>query len=116
VYLAENGSVLGYRVFLKPEGDEASKLPAKGGGRRRAYELVKLRMPQMFKAVLIRSQDGERNAQGRNHEQKQYFYPAWSAPEAAVIPSKSTPEDMVKYARPQLSMRDMTSIAKRVSS
>jgi len=59
VVFGRNGSVLGYRVFLKPEGDEASKLPAKGGGRRRAYELVKLRMPQMFKAVLIRSQDGE---------------------------------------------------------
>jgi len=59
VVFAADGTVLGYRLFLKPNADEAGRLPAQGGGRRRAYELMKIRIPSMFKATLIRSQDGE---------------------------------------------------------
>lgn len=34
----------------------------------------------------------------------------WSAPEVAPIPTKATPEEIVSFAQPQLSSRDMTSI------
>jgi hypothetical protein len=59
VVFGSDGSILAYRVFLIPDGEEAGKLPVRGGGRRRAYELMKLRTPSIFKAALIRSQDGE---------------------------------------------------------
>jgi hypothetical protein len=60
------GGILAYRVFLKPEDSERRNLPEVGGGRRRAYELMQLRIGTVFKAVLIRSQDGETDCKGIN--------------------------------------------------
>lgn len=58
VVFGTNGTILGYRVFLKPRNEEAAGLPETGGGRRRTFELMRLRTPTIFKAALIRSQDG----------------------------------------------------------
>lgn len=52
------GEILGYRIFLKPRDQEALQLPEVGGGRRRTFALMKLRIPSVFRAALIRSQDG----------------------------------------------------------
>jgi len=59
VLFGSDGSVLAFRVFLKPNDEEATKLPESGGGRRRTYELMKLRLGAAFKAVFFRSQDGQ---------------------------------------------------------
>jgi hypothetical protein len=59
VLFASDGSVVGYRVFLKPNSKEARVLPVHGGGRRRTYELMKLRLGKVFTAVFFRSQDGD---------------------------------------------------------
>ncbi len=48
---------------LEASGKERSKLPERGGGRRRTYELMKLRLNGIFKAVFFRSQDGETECQ-----------------------------------------------------
>ena len=58
VLFGTDGTVLAYHVFVKPKDDEAMKLPDIGGGRRRTFELMKLRLPSIFKAVFFRSQDG----------------------------------------------------------
>jgi len=59
VLFGDDGSILAFRIFLKPKDDEATKLPDSGGGRRRTYELMKLRLNAIFKVVFFRSQDGE---------------------------------------------------------
>lgn len=59
VVFGDAGTLLAYRVFLKPKSGEKGKLFEEGGGRRRAFELMKLRLSTPFKAVLFRSQDGE---------------------------------------------------------
>jgi len=59
VLFGEDGSIVAFRVFLKPKDTEAMALPSTGGGRRRTYELMKLRLGTTFKAVFFRSQDGE---------------------------------------------------------
>ena len=42
VVFATNGSVVGYRIFLKPNDEEKKELPDKGGGRRRTFALMQL--------------------------------------------------------------------------
>jgi hypothetical protein len=59
VVFGSDGTVLAYRVFLKPKTGEKGKLSEEGGGRRRTYELMKLRLGSPFKAALFRSHDGE---------------------------------------------------------
>lgn len=59
VIFGSDGTARAYRVFLKPAAREKAKLPEKGGGRRRTYELMKLRLGNVFQAVFFRSQDGE---------------------------------------------------------
>lgn len=63
VVFGSDGAVLAYRVFLKPEEAEFGALPERGGGRRRTYELMKLRLGTIFRAALFRSQDGETECQ-----------------------------------------------------
>lgn len=58
VVFGNNGSVLGYRIFLKPTDDEKKALPEEGGGRRRTYALMKSRLGEHMKAAFFRSQDG----------------------------------------------------------
>ena len=64
VIFGNNGTVLGYRVFLKPNDDEKKELPDKGGGRRRAYALMQRRLGANLKAALFRSQDGDTECEG----------------------------------------------------
>ena len=59
ILFRDDGSILAFRVFLKPKDNEALRLPDSGGGRRRTYELMRLRLGAPFKAVFFRSQDGE---------------------------------------------------------
>jgi len=59
VVFGSDGTVLAYRIFIKPSSSEAAQLPTTGGGRRRTFELMKLRMPCVFQAILFRSQDGD---------------------------------------------------------
>jgi len=59
VVFGNDGSIVAFHVFLKPNDAEATKLPDSGGGRRRTYELMRLRLGATFKAVFFRSQDGE---------------------------------------------------------
>jgi hypothetical protein len=59
VIFGTNGTLLAYRVFLKPTDDEKKILPDKGGGRRRTYALMLSRMDHALKAALFRSQDGD---------------------------------------------------------
>jgi hypothetical protein len=68
VIIGANGTILAYRVFLKSEDPERNRLPDLGGGRRRTYELMKLRLGTVFQAVLFRSQDGETECQRVDHE------------------------------------------------
>lgn len=56
--LTNDGKLLAFRVFLKPSTSEA-RVSGNGGGRRRAYEMMKRRLGRHFDAVLFRSQDGE---------------------------------------------------------
>lgn len=53
------GRLLAYRVFLSANGREKASIPEAGGGRRRTYELMKLRLSKPFKSIFFRSQDGE---------------------------------------------------------
>jgi hypothetical protein len=59
VIFGTNGTILGFRVFLKPTDDEKKAASHKGGGRRRTYELMKIRLGIDLKAAFFRSQDGE---------------------------------------------------------
>lgn len=59
VVFGTDGSVLAFRVFLKADEKERTAIPEKGGGRRRTFELMKMRLGTVFKAVFFRSQDGE---------------------------------------------------------
>ncbi len=63
VIFGDNGSVLGYRIFLKPSDDEKKALPEKGGGRRRTYSLMQSRLGEQVKAAFFRSQDGHTECQ-----------------------------------------------------
>jgi hypothetical protein len=59
VLFGTNGALLAYRLFLKPTDSEKTYIPEKGGGRRRTFELMTIRLQNIFKAVLFRSQDGD---------------------------------------------------------
>jgi hypothetical protein len=59
VVFGTNGTLLGYRVFLKPTEEEKKSLPDRGGGRRRTYALMEQRLGEQLKAALFRSQDGD---------------------------------------------------------
>lgn len=59
VVFGTHGTVLGFRIFLKPTAKEKKSLPEKGGGRRRTYALMKGRLGLELRAAFFRSQDGE---------------------------------------------------------
>jgi hypothetical protein len=59
VVFGNDGSVLGYHVFLQPNDQEKLNIPEIGGGRRRTFGLMGLRLNTIFSAVFFRSQDGE---------------------------------------------------------
>jgi hypothetical protein len=59
VVFGTDGTVLGYRLFLSPNDIEKASIPDKGGGRRRTFELMKIRLQTVFDAVLFKSQDGD---------------------------------------------------------
>jgi hypothetical protein len=59
VVFGTNGTVLGYRIFLKPDAQEKEAASHKGGGRRRTFELMRGRLGTEFKAAFCCSQDGE---------------------------------------------------------
>jgi hypothetical protein len=63
VVLGTQGQLLAYSVFLKPNDEEKRILPEKGGGRRRTYELMRLRLGTDLRAAFFRSQDGETDCQ-----------------------------------------------------
>lgn len=63
VVFGTNGTILGYRVFLKPSVEEKIGLPDKGGGRLRAYALMQYRLGPDLKAALFCSQDGSTECQ-----------------------------------------------------
>ncbi len=59
VVFNNRGEALAFRVFIQPTEAERTQVPAKGGGRRRTYELLKLRVQAgSFEAAAFRSQDG----------------------------------------------------------
>ncbi|HEV2646132.1 MAG TPA: hypothetical protein VGU46_07190 [Acidobacteriaceae bacterium] len=58
VVFSSDGKVLAYRAFLKPSVREEKQIGKDGGGRKRTYNLMKLRIPKTFSAVFFRSQDG----------------------------------------------------------
>lgn len=64
VLFGDDGRIMAFRVFLKAKDDEVLKLPDSGGGRRRTYELMRLRLGAPFRAVFFRSQDGETQCEG----------------------------------------------------
>jgi hypothetical protein len=59
VVFGTNGTMLAYRVFLQPTEEEKRRLPERGGGRRRTFELMKSRVGSVLQAAFFRSQDGE---------------------------------------------------------
>jgi hypothetical protein len=59
VVFGSDGSVLGYHVFLQPNDEEKLNVPEFGGGRRRTFGLMRIRLNAVFSAVFFRSQDGE---------------------------------------------------------
>jgi hypothetical protein len=60
---SSNAKLLAYRVFLFATAKEKTSIPESGGGRRRTFELMKLRLNKPFRAVFFRSQDGETNCE-----------------------------------------------------
>lgn len=69
VIFGTNGTILGYRIFLKPNDDEKKVLPDRGGGRRRTFALLQHRLGPTLKAAFIRSQDGDtESAVAINHD------------------------------------------------
>lgn len=59
VLFNDAATVLAYRVFLRANEAEKTQIEDHGGSRRRAFELMCLRLGVQFRAVLFRSQDGE---------------------------------------------------------
>ncbi len=59
VMFGNDGTVLGYRTILKVSSTEAKILSTTGGARRKAFETMKMRVPNVFQAVFFRSQDGD---------------------------------------------------------
>lgn len=59
VVLDTCGRLSAYSVFLKPNDKEKVNLPERGGGRRRTYELMLMRLGAGLRAAFFRSQDGE---------------------------------------------------------
>ncbi len=59
VVFATNGSVVGYRIFLKPNDEEKKELPDKGGGRRRTFALMQRRLGTSLRAAFFKSHDGD---------------------------------------------------------
>jgi hypothetical protein len=68
VVFGSSGTILAFRVFMKANECERGMLPEKGGGRRRTYELMKVRTGDTLRAALFRSQDGETQCEGERHE------------------------------------------------
>jgi hypothetical protein len=66
VLFGSDGKIVAYRVFLKAQPEEVGGLPTSGGGRRRTYELMKVRVGMVFNSVFFRSQDGETGCEGGN--------------------------------------------------
>ncbi|QEH31713.1 hypothetical protein OJF2_01780 [Aquisphaera giovannonii] len=64
VVFGADGTLRAFRVFLRPNENERSGLPEKGGGRRRTYELMKKRTTSTLLAALYRSQDGDTDCSG----------------------------------------------------
>lgn len=65
VILDTKGCVRAFRVFLAPTNTEKQKLDDSGGGRRRTFNLMKLRVESnQILAALIRSQDGVMDCKG----------------------------------------------------
>lgn len=71
VIFGTNGSVLAFKMFLRPDETERLKIGDSGGGRQRAYELMELRLGNPFKAVFFRSQDGATKCKGVPNEPAQ---------------------------------------------
>lgn len=63
VVFGTDGTLLGYRIFLKPSDEEKKTASHKGGGRRRTYELMNSRLGVSLKAAFFRSQDGATECQ-----------------------------------------------------
>ncbi|HTD23338.1 MAG TPA: hypothetical protein VK738_11830 [Terriglobales bacterium] len=59
VVFNSKGAVVAFHVFLQPQEKERNSLSDEGGGRRRTYELMKLRLKAGFAAVFFRSHDGD---------------------------------------------------------
>jgi hypothetical protein len=64
VVLGSSGTIRAFRVFLNPSDEEKRSIPDKGGGRRRTFSLLNLRVQAgSLLAAFIRSQDGETDCQ-----------------------------------------------------
>lgn len=69
VVLGTNGTIRAFRVFLTPTATEKRKIEDKGGGRRRTFSLMKLRVQEgLLRAAFFRSQDGVTECQRRNDD------------------------------------------------
>lgn len=66
VVFSTRGSVLGYRIFLKPTEAERKSMPDEGGGRRRTYALMKSRLGPDLRAAFFRSEDGQTDCERAN--------------------------------------------------
>src|SRR2546427_7038479 len=64
------------------------------------------------------SVSGQRDGmpQGRFMSKENTAIRPWSPPEVVVIPANSSPDEMVEFAHPQLSIRDMKSIVSAFSA
>jgi len=59
--LASDATMRAFRIFVRPtpaEAEQIAKSSFRGGGRTRAFELLKLRLGSPFAAAFFRSQDG----------------------------------------------------------
>jgi hypothetical protein len=117
VLFDEAGSILAYRVFLRPNELERATIAYRGGGRHRAFELMQLRLGTVFGAALFsisrrRDQVHEGKVVGENSNS----LVQWAPSEVVDIPRGASPEQIVELGKPQLSTRDMRSIVAGVQS
>jgi len=67
VVFSNDGRILAFRVFLNPTPVERSKIPDKGGGRRRTFSLMQERVKSgSLLAAFFRSQDGSTDCKKAN--------------------------------------------------